>query len=547
MSVVLTSACYPTRGSTLKEVPTDNLRRADTLALLPIRGYDNAIALQAILARNDKSADVILDTGRYEFHSPVYYSGNLQIRGQGAGTIVEIRESFLTLRAPKMSTSTVGTEKSRSRTSISNCLLYDPYPEDSSLLILSSTEPFEEKDVEYNKIVSFSSANSNSLSDGKQAIRELCFRKPLTVERYAYRTFDISNLTVSGGESLYLISATAYSDSKIEKIDFVLPTTRPRGKATRNSSRIAGTSAIALYSCSNVGILGCHFENCWYGVLAHKGCYRVEIRECKAIGCRHINNFALGSYQSLIENSTAVSCYGGFDSHQTALSSAYINCVDSLSDYPSKFRGRYDSITMSKFDGGIEMYYDSHIIDISDRVKVGKLLHSSYVVGSGIKLSGPNISVSSCTLEAPVETSRLHGSLNIHNSKFLWSPLTPKKFSAALIIGSSYSLEGASSIMVSNCLFDGVTYESTSPTIGIYMQGSFASESLIHNCAISNFTTGLVMYGGVKASEGYDHLVLDSIRFKNCLTGILEDSARKDFRHRSLAFLGCQTNWKKLL
>jgi hypothetical protein len=123
----------------------------------------------------------------------------------------------------------------------------------------------------------------------------------------------------------------------------------------RHSDPQLGVSGVAAYGCVDVTVDSCRFEHIWYGVMAHEGCDRVNLRNSTAIASRHINNNGIGTDHFRVENCTAEECEGGFNSHPTALGTTFINCRDLRSNAQSTFDGRRDSIINCVFDHGIEV------------------------------------------------------------------------------------------------------------------------------------------------------------------------------------------------
>lgn len=95
-----------------------------------------------------------------------------------------------------------------------------------------------------------------------------------------------------------------------------------------------------------------------YGFIAQEGSADCELVNALTLNCRHSNNFGVGSHGCRVDTAIARDCYAGFDSHETAFDSEFVNCRSTGSEIETKLRGRRDVCRGCRFTDGLTAEVD---------------------------------------------------------------------------------------------------------------------------------------------------------------------------------------------
>lgn len=484
------------------------------------------------ISKND--VNIKLGSGRYTIDETLEIRNrNVSIRGSGVGnTILETHGTFLSSKNDYFHRSTLKNDILPGE----QVLYVKSDVPVGCLVCFHSKETYEESLLDYNK------THCNIIQSKSGSSLKLLYPIPLSFKRavttisyYESRHLSLSDFTLCSSRSLYAIEARRFSDVHVEGIKISNSSNNAYGAFRNNRSR-AGHSGLALYESSNIEVENSKFEYLWYGVLTHDGCTNVSITNSDAYFCRHLNNTGLGTDLLYISDCTAKNCQGGFDSHQTAISSKYVRCQDISPIQASKFRGRVDIIDNCLFENEIEMYYDEDIDNLigSDGVDLSKSLLNS-VVGVGLSsFSGPNITIDSTTFNGAVRSKENSGFLSITNTKFNLG-----KNNDQLTIGFDSKRPLGYSIRLDNLELNGFNRTNS---IGIYFPNQGAHKVEFSNIKITGYDKGIVLYGGKKHSNSYSKMWIDNLLVEDCNYGIYHQDMQKQINVRKMNMRNVKTD-----
>ena len=213
------------------------------------------------------------------------------------------------------------------------------------LVYISSTENMPETSVsskrQYVSFIDEVSSGKLKLKDNAPQSMHLT-SNTITIKAFNHAPIIFEDMTISVDRSI-LVNACF----KLQYVaNFTLNNVemKDRNESTERNPAFAGTGlilhGITAYRCANIKLNNPYMNHLIYGVLAHEGTNNLEINSALAYYCRHTENVGLGAYNSKLYNCKAISCYAGFDAHDTSIDITLINCESSGGVIPSKLRGR---------------------------------------------------------------------------------------------------------------------------------------------------------------------------------------------------------------
>jgi len=368
---------------------------------------------------------------------------------------------------------------------------------------------------------------------------EIPFREHITLSWYPSTTFSLKSLTLEADNTLYMVEIRNCDGVQVENVKFVTPRKRYMGEYREANPQI-GVSALGIFASQDIVVSNCEFEYIWYGLMAHEGCYNVQIVNARAYRSRHVNNNGVGTDNFTVKNCLAVECEGGFDSHPTALGTRFINCVDSLPKEPSKFRGRRDEIINCRFGHGIELSVDKGISHLfGDSTIIRKTVKNTEFYGEKTLISGGNILFYNCRMYAPIVPDLIAGTLTIRNCEI---DLHEYKggHSAALTLGDASPDGQSCKHHIENVRITGPGPNATNLSIGVYLPMRNSGTIALEDVRVDNFEKGLVLYGGPESASRYQQLYVNDMRIENCTYGIFQQEFTKDVKRWDITITSCR-------
>lgn len=406
-----------------------------------------------------------------------------------------------------------------------------------SMVCFESDEIFEEKSVPYKK------SHCNEISPDSS--NDLVFPIPISLDKrktqidyYEQQYINISSLNLTTQDAQYIITISGLNNVNIDKLNFTNPLKLNYGKgAFRNKN--SGMSAMGIYNSINIDIDKCSFTDVWYGVLTHKGCNNIVVRNSEARRCRHLNNTALGTDNLKVINCKAFECMGGFDSHETAIGSTFDKCYDYKPVLESKFRGRLDVVNNSYFESGICMRYDKHIGDLlAQQVPLFKKLNNTKVKGGHSKFNGPNVSIVDSEINGSCEFQNNQGIITLDNLTINYNGLT-KRIEAITL--ATEPMRGESYVLTMNQV-NIKSENSVDKSIGVYIPVQGAKKATIKDLVVEGFDSGIVLYGGKDKAKNYSKMSLEDVKIVNCKTGIFHQKHMKSLNKIGVVYKNCLVN-----
>ena len=213
------------------------------------------------------------------------------------------------------------------------------------LLVIRSTESFEETERSGTKDAAFVVADVS----GTTVTLETSARFTFSVTGYTPTvwTYDIPQIQISG----VTFSSTMASDAAVVLGNYVgnvslvnCAITDPNKTDRRLIDSVSGAQ---FNRSANIVVDGVDLSYMGYAIYLIATC-NSKLSNLSSYLCRHTENVALGASLTLVENSTASTCYAGFDSHQEAMDTKFVNCESTADTVPNKFRGRQDVVVNCK-------------------------------------------------------------------------------------------------------------------------------------------------------------------------------------------------------
>lgn len=214
------------------------------------------------------------------------------------------------------------------------------------LLVIRSTESFEETERSGTKDAAFVVADVS----GTTVTLETSARFTFSVTGYTPTvwTYDIPQIQISG----VTFSSTMASDAAVILGDYVgnvsLVDCAITDPSKTDRRLIDSVSGAQFNRSANIVVDGVDLSYMGYAIYLIATC-NSKLSNLSAYLCRHTENVALGASLTLVENSVASTCYAGFDSHQEAMDTKFVNCESTADAVPCKFRGRQDIVINSTF------------------------------------------------------------------------------------------------------------------------------------------------------------------------------------------------------
>lgn len=414
----------------------------------------------------------------------------------------------------------------------------NPQIQPGDLVFFYNDELYEEQLVHYTK----SHANVVDEIKGKEINLNyrlgFSFKKPVNINFYSKDSITIKNIHFKANSPLNIITATYYTSINLKNLNF--STIDKRLYGIYPAQNLIGTSGISLFSCTNISVDKCNFDYLWYGLLAHKGCTNINMKDCSAFKAHHLNNSGLGADLFVIIDCIAQECESGFDSHETAINLTLINCKDINGSLPTTLRGRRDIVMDCYFDKGIEMKYDKHSLPLFKDEIVEKSFINSVSKGPINHFQGSNILLQGSTFSQSVVFSNNYGVQKIIDCQFIEEDIKMPVRSELLTIGDVGWDDQPYKFMIKNCIIKAL--KSSSYKMGLYLPMTGKVEGTIENLTIDGFEKGLIMYGGAKALPSYENLYMNNITIQNCALGIYQSPLDITVNKAHIKFVNCLEN-----
>ncbi len=504
---------------------------------------DNYLVFQRALDMGARK--LVLNKGEYYISKPlVIYTPDVEIAGQGAGETVIFGDGNLLFdinTKPLLSWEYDGKINPRANS------ISDAHQDvDTKDLLLHISSPHGMPEKTSGGYTSHHTALITNQQAGQLFLDrkiEIPFKHDITVSIYRPSGFVLRDVTLETDNTPYMVQVRNRQHVRFENV--VFRTTRHRYMGEyRSADPKLGVSAIAAYGCMDIIVDSCRFEHIWYGLMAHEGCYNVQLRNSTAIESRHINNNGIGTDLFRVENCITERCEGGFDSHPTALGTTFINCRDLESNARSTFRGRRDSIVNCIFDHGIELSTDEGILNLThDTKQIYKYLTGTQVSGGNVSIFASNVKVVNCIFASPVLPALISGSFSMDSVMIDLRNIKTVETSAITIADSP--AEGHTYIFsLKNITVLGPSQPLDSPLkIGVYIPMRRGVSGDFENIFINGFEKGLVLYGGEESQERYKGIGMKNVQIRNCAYGVFQqDFFDKTLRVADIRVSDCLVN-----
>lgn len=211
------------------------------------------------------------------------------------------------------------------------------------------------------------------------------------VNGYKVGKVKISNLKITGEYDGFLGNIQYASGFELDNLTAVNRNKEYQGQTATGGfdpSATGGTMhGFRVSYAVDTEFLNPRFEYLSYGVMPTYGSVGTTIKNSVAIGCRHTAAPTGGSQGFIIRDGRAYNCYAGFDSHETAYDSKFFNCYSYGDEIENKFRGRFDFVEGSRFEGGILTRHDTGLRSLASRNEFQKVIKDS-VSGRHINVDG---------------------------------------------------------------------------------------------------------------------------------------------------------------
>lgn len=407
-------------------------------------------------------------------------------------------------------------------------LVLDPVTALGDLIYIYSDESYDEM-ISFDQ---YGKSHANLIEDFDTGASILKYRIPMDIRNAEYKVFppftvQLDYLTIESTNTLYVV--TISNVSKVNINDTFVINSNGNKYGRLEGYLVQNISAFAFYGTTNINIDNSSVENVKYGYLTHDGCTDAVISECMAYHSRHLNNTAYGTDLLLVDNCHTYYCQGGFDSHQTALSSIFNGCKEFFSVESSKFRGRKDVILNCDFDHEIEMYYGDNIDSLSNRSVLGKSIENSTIIGLRNKFSGHNISIIGCKIQGSIKVDKCSGVVDISFSSFFGHVVD-----YYIAIGFEPEKESDYELAISH-----VNILGNCSGTGIYIPALRCNKATLNNLVIKHIEKGIVLYGGQLEAPNFSKLDIDTIVFDNCSYGIFTDDNDRETVITNIKYYRC--------